>query len=141
MKWLFKTACLLIIAGTLFIFVMGYLSATSYTNRLPDQRPNAMPYVALADEKREMGEQKEQKQHFKLQLSSLNQLKKDWHDYAAMKADAERVGFGEQGKRAANNDESTRELERKMSLENGFNAYVSDMMSVNRSLPDIRYEG
>ncbi|KAI9588006.1 N-acetylgalactosaminyltransferase 6 isoform X2 [Glossina fuscipes] len=143
MKWLFKTACLLIIAGTLFIFAMGYLSASSYTNRLPDQRPNAMPYVALEVEKREMEgqQQQQQQQHVKLQLSPLNQLKKDWHDHAAMKADVERVGFGEQGKRAANNDESTRELERKMSLENGFNAYVSDMISVNRSLPDLRYEG
>lgn len=75
------------------------------------------------------------------QILPPNQMQKDWHDYTGMERDAKRVGFGEQGKRATNNDESTRDLERKMSLENGFNAYLSDMISVNRSVPDIRNKG
>lgn len=190
-KWLFKTACFLIIAGTLFILITGYLSASPYTNR-----PNVVPYEHLsqagqprkhkdhvveeeprrggplvrpvplapsleqADTKDEAEEfnnaideedpnqveeeneqRREQDQKQQQQILPPNQAKKDWHDYTAMERDAKRVGFGEQGKRAANNDESTREIERKMSLENGFNAYLSDMISVNRSVPDIRYKG
>ncbi|XP_078143024.1 polypeptide N-acetylgalactosaminyltransferase 10 isoform X1 [Centroberyx gerrardi] len=62
--------------------------------------------------------------------------RKDWHDYDAIKRDASRSGNGEQGKafplsEADRVDQAYRE--------NGFNIYVSDRISLNRSLPDIRH--
>uniref|UniRef100_A0A665TFJ9 Polypeptide N-acetylgalactosaminyltransferase 10 n=1 Tax=Echeneis naucrates TaxID=173247 RepID=A0A665TFJ9_ECHNA len=60
----------------------------------------------------------------------------DWHDYEAMRRDAARIGNGEQGKpfplmETDQVDQAYRE--------NGFNIYVSNRISLNRSLPDIRH--
>ncbi|KAM3601328.1 uncharacterized protein V6R79_010698 [Siganus canaliculatus] len=60
----------------------------------------------------------------------------DWHDYEAMRRDAARSGNGEQGKAfpLAESDRVDQAYR-----ENGFNIYVSDRISLNRSLPDIRH--
>ncbi|XP_010772388.1 polypeptide N-acetylgalactosaminyltransferase 10, partial [Notothenia coriiceps] len=60
----------------------------------------------------------------------------DWHDYEAMMRDAARSGNGEQGKpfpltETDRVDQAYRE--------NGFNIYISDRISLNRSVPDIRH--
>uniref|UniRef100_A0A671TT68 Polypeptide N-acetylgalactosaminyltransferase n=1 Tax=Sparus aurata TaxID=8175 RepID=A0A671TT68_SPAAU len=60
----------------------------------------------------------------------------DWHDYEAMRRDAARSGNGEQGKpfpltETDRVDQAYRE--------NGFNIYISNRISLNRSLPDIRH--
>lgn len=68
-------------------------------------------------------------------------IRRDWHDYAAMEMDRKRKGPGENGEKLINQNKSTKALEQQMSLENGFNAFISDQISVNRSLPDIRYKG
>ncbi|XP_071402096.1 polypeptide N-acetylgalactosaminyltransferase 10-like [Centroberyx affinis] len=62
--------------------------------------------------------------------------RKDWHDYETIRRDAARSGNAEQGKafplsEADRVDQAYRE--------NGFNIYVSDRISLNRSLPDIRH--
>uniref|UniRef100_A0A668VCT0 Glycosyltransferase 2-like domain-containing protein n=1 Tax=Oreochromis aureus TaxID=47969 RepID=A0A668VCT0_OREAU len=61
----------------------------------------------------------------------------DWHDYEAIRRDAARMGNGEQGKPfpLTENDRVDQAYR-----ENGFNIYVSDRISLNRSLPDIRHE-
>nr|XP_033502410.1 polypeptide N-acetylgalactosaminyltransferase 10-like [Epinephelus lanceolatus] len=83
-----------------------------------------------------------------LRIQGLNQMRKvaqvgldgvrrvDWHDYEAMRRDAARSGNGEQGKpfpltESDRVDQAYRE--------NGFNIYISDRISLNRSLPDIRH--
>ncbi|XP_028349186.1 polypeptide N-acetylgalactosaminyltransferase 10 isoform X3 [Physeter macrocephalus] len=61
---------------------------------------------------------------------------KDWHDKEAIKRDAQRVGNGEQGRPFPMTDA---ERVDQAYRENGFNIYVSDKISLNRSLPDIRH--
>ncbi|XP_054610180.1 polypeptide N-acetylgalactosaminyltransferase 10-like [Dunckerocampus dactyliophorus] len=82
------------------------------------------------------------------QIQGLNQMRKvtqvgqdgvrrtDWHDYDAIRKDAARVGNGEQGKPFPISDAHRVDLAYR---ENGFNIYVSDRISLNRSLPDIRH--
>ncbi|TDG44917.1 hypothetical protein AWZ03_008648 [Drosophila navojoa] len=65
--------------------------------------------------------------------------RKDWHDYKAMEADKARVGLGEHGQ-PASVDPSEKELEQQEYRRNGFNGYLSDRISVNRSVPDVRKE-
>uniref|UniRef100_A0A803J742 Polypeptide N-acetylgalactosaminyltransferase n=2 Tax=Xenopus tropicalis TaxID=8364 RepID=A0A803J742_XENTR len=62
--------------------------------------------------------------------------KKDWHNYEQIRKESEQIGNGEQGKPfpmtdADHVDQAYRE--------NGFNIFVSDKISLNRSLPDIRH--
>ncbi|XP_073424001.1 polypeptide N-acetylgalactosaminyltransferase 10 isoform X1 [Dendrobates tinctorius] len=62
--------------------------------------------------------------------------KKDWHDYDYMRREHDRLGNGEQGKPFPMTDADRVEQAYR---ENGFNIYVSDRISLNRSLPDIRH--
>ncbi|XP_064553984.1 N-acetylgalactosaminyltransferase 4-like [Drosophila montana] len=66
--------------------------------------------------------------------------RRDWHDYEAMAADKLRSGLGEHGLPAAIEDPAEKTLEEKEYRRNGFNGYLSDRISVNRSLPDVRHE-
>ncbi|XP_037543695.1 polypeptide N-acetylgalactosaminyltransferase 10 [Nematolebias whitei] len=61
----------------------------------------------------------------------------DWHDYDSIRRDAARVGNGEQGKPFPLTE--TDQVDQAY-RENGFNIYVSNRISLNRSLPDIRHE-
>lgn len=64
----------------------------------------------------------------------------DWHDYEAIKKDSMRKGTGEQGKpaylTAADSDEYD-----KLYKVNGFNGALSDKISLERAVPDIRHKG
>ncbi|XP_076816066.1 polypeptide N-acetylgalactosaminyltransferase 10-like [Clavelina lepadiformis] len=63
-------------------------------------------------------------------------VKKDWHDYKAIEADRLRTGPGEQGAPVA----LLRGEETKSAvIANGFNILVSNRVSLNRSLSDIRH--
>lgn len=79
-------------------------------------------------------------------LTNLNQkdkeenIKIDWHDYKKIQEDILRSGPGEQGL-GYNLDISEHRLKDKLFRENGFNALVSDKISLNRSLNDIRHPG
>lgn len=66
--------------------------------------------------------------------------RKDWHDYAAMEADKLRSGLGEHGLPAKIEDPAEEEAERLEYRRNGFNGMLSDRISVNRSVPDVRRE-
>ncbi|XP_005725499.1 polypeptide N-acetylgalactosaminyltransferase 10 [Pundamilia nyererei] len=70
------------------------------------------------------------------QLGRNSVRRKDWHDYEAIKRDASRSGNGEQGKPFPLTDADRVDQAYR---ENGFNIYVSDRISLNRSVPDIRH--
>ncbi|KAK5858893.1 hypothetical protein PBY51_003002 [Eleginops maclovinus] len=59
----------------------------------------------------------------------------DWHNYEAIDRDLSRSGNGEQGKAFPLTDADRVDQAYR---ENGFNIYVSDRISLNRSVPDIR---
>lgn len=63
---------------------------------------------------------------------------KDWHDYKFMNYEANRAGPGENG--AAVNITEPEEMKINDALREieGLNVFVSDKISVNRSLPDVR---
>lgn len=71
-------------------------------------------------------------------LKNANAKRIDWHDYAYLEKELARVGVGEMARPeklpVELNDEKD-QLYRK----NGFNALLSDRISVNRSVPDIRH--
>lgn len=64
----------------------------------------------------------------------------DWHDYAYIETERKRHGLGEHGVAA----KLSAELEPKRQAlfdKNGFNGLLSDLISVNRSVADIRHKG
>ncbi|XP_012262672.2 N-acetylgalactosaminyltransferase 6 [Athalia rosae] len=75
-----------------------------------------------------------------VKLDETDDEKIDWHDYRQISQDSRRKGLGEQGVPAFL---SPTEDAVKASLYkvNGFNAALSDKISVNRSVPDIRTPG
>lgn len=71
-------------------------------------------------------------------LKNVNKKRIDWNDYAYQNKEEARSGLGEKGHAETLpvdlNDEKDR-----MYRKNGFNALLSDKISVNRSVPDIRH--
>lgn len=62
----------------------------------------------------------------------------DWHDYKFIDQEKLRKGFGENGSEAKL-PKGLEKLKDFLYKENGFNAALSDLISVNRSVPDIRH--
>ncbi|XP_023609870.1 polypeptide N-acetylgalactosaminyltransferase 10 isoform X5 [Myotis lucifugus] len=102
-----------------------------YRERQPDSTPGG-PGAAVAPAAGQ-GSHNQQKKIFFL---GDGQKLKDWHDKEAIRRDAQRVGNGEQGRPYPMTDA---ERVDQAYRENGFNIYVSDKISLNRSLPDIRH--
>ncbi|XP_033116126.1 polypeptide N-acetylgalactosaminyltransferase 10-like [Anneissia japonica] len=61
----------------------------------------------------------------------------DWHNYSQIEADKQRQGPGEHGMPVKYTSEM-KKTERQDFSANGFNVRVSDMVSLDRSIPDIR---
>lgn len=69
---------------------------------------------------------------------NINGSKIDWHDYDKMTEDKKREGLGEQGN-AAEFKDFDRIVIDDIFAKNGYNGFLSDKISVNRSLNDIRH--
>lgn len=63
----------------------------------------------------------------------------DWHDYEFMKYENSRKGIGENGSQFELYH-MNKTVELILFEQNGFNAVLSDKISLNRSLPDIRHK-
>uniref|UniRef100_A0A3P8R3B5 Polypeptide N-acetylgalactosaminyltransferase n=1 Tax=Astatotilapia calliptera TaxID=8154 RepID=A0A3P8R3B5_ASTCA len=112
----------LLIAALLFLPNVGLWSL--YKDRVFDNSPDSVdgPGVNRAGKGAQLGRN--------------GVRRKDWHDNEAIKRDASRSGNGEQGKPFPLTDADRVDQAYR---ENGFNIYVSDRISLNRSVPDIRH--
>lgn len=63
----------------------------------------------------------------------------DWHDYRFMEMERKRSGIGEHGEPAHIKPDEESERKRLFGL-NGFNGLLSDKVSLNRSVADIRHK-
>lgn len=63
----------------------------------------------------------------------------DWHDYEFMEKERQRSGLGEHGV-AAKLSADLEEKRVEIFNQNGFNGLLSDMISLNRSVADIRHK-
>jgi polypeptide N-acetylgalactosaminyltransferase len=86
----------------------------------------------------EIGENVKRVPFFDDPNTNRERIKIDWHDYAFMKYEASRVGLGEQGEKVELNP-IDKILQDAMYHANGYDAYMSDRVSLNRSLPDVRH--
>lgn len=66
-------------------------------------------------------------------------IKIDWHDYRFMNMEKLRTGLGEHGK-PARLPVDPEQYSANISDQNGFNRQLSDFISLNRSVPDIRHK-
>lgn len=69
-----------------------------------------------------------------------NFMRKDWHNWKQIEYEKSRAGFGEQGDGLILKHPDHIQLNEKLFKQEGLNALISDIISVNRSLPDARPE-
>lgn len=73
-------------------------------------------------------------------VNKLTRARKDWHNYQLYAEEDKRDGIGEHGVGYQLEDAENDELRDKLFSENGYNGFLSDMISVNRSVADIRHK-
>lgn len=69
---------------------------------------------------------------------NVERIKVDWQDHGEMEQDSERVGLGEHGEKAEFKYLDKIEMD-EVFAKNGYNGMLSDKISVNRSVADIRH--
>lgn len=81
--------------------------------------------------------------YFRRRINSYNNYitdKIDWVDYGYLAREANRTGSGERGKPTILSADQV-ELSKTMADGYSYNVLTSDMISLDRSLPDFRHEG
>lgn len=73
------------------------------------------------------------------QKHNVLQKRKDWHDLEHIQKEKARRGPGEQGKAFKLTDPNDIEINNQLLRVNGYYARASDIISVNRSVADIRH--
>lgn len=140
LKWLIKSIIFLLLSLSLLLLITIWISTNSphtknffsrQSSGKVQQHSNVSPILKSGSN----GDKNEE-----LEFIIQEKLRKDWHDYENMYRDLRRIGIGEHGQEATLNGNTDRELENKLSLQYGYNALLSDAISLNRSLPDVRNE-
>lgn len=70
---------------------------------------------------------------------NVKMIKVDWNDYKHIEFEKQRTGIGEHGV-AAFLDAEDEPKRKKLFSQNGFNGLLSDKISLNRSVKDIRHK-
>lgn len=99
-----------------------------------EKRPIVLPYI-----KEDEFEYSEPYSSFFKQKHNVLMQKIDWHDHEAIAADKAKQGPGEQGKSFKLTDPQDIEINNQLLKVNGYYARASDIISVNRSVADIRH--
>lgn len=73
------------------------------------------------------------------QKHNVLQTKVDWHNYTLINSEKKRKGPGEQGKAFKLTKKADILKNSKLNVVNGYSAVASDIISVNRSVADIRH--
>lgn len=98
------------------------------------KRPVVLPYILEDD-----FEYSEPGYSFFKQKHNVRMLKIDWHDHEAIKLEKAKTGPGEQGKAFKLTKPEDIDINNQLLKVNGYYARASDIISVNRSIADIRH--
>lgn len=124
----------------LFVITQLYKHSTSYdaferkTEQHFDDKPIVLPLIS-ADEFHYV----EPSDSFFKQKHNVLQTKVDWHNYTLIDMENHRKGPGEQGKAFKLTDPDDIKRNNELNKVNGYWAVASDIISVNRSVADIRH--
>lgn len=69
---------------------------------------------------------------------NIENIKIDWHDYKFIENEKQREGPGEQGRGVTEVNPDEEDLNQRLFDENGYYGLISDKISVNRSIGDLR---
>lgn len=126
---LLKLLKLLIFTSVVLLIVILFFKSLSKT---PFTQNNLFPSLQKIDQ------QHPRIGRFFGRSRNLENKKIDWHNYELIKKEENRNGIGEHGK-PETLDAKDDELKDRLFHQNGFNALLSDKISLNRSVPDIRH--
>ena len=70
---------------------------------------------------------------------NIENIKIDWHDYKFIDNEVRRVGPGEQGQPVTEVEPDEEDLNQRLFDDNGYYGLISDKISVNRSVVDLRH--
>lgn len=149
---LIKTIILTFVIGTLILMILTWSSSPHSTQFLPgltaklkqlkNEHENILTFNQNENQIKpnDMYNDNDNNNEIKNNKELIKEfVKKDWHDHFSITKQLLQEGLGEKGKPAHLNDNKIKE--RELYNQNGFNAYLSDHISLNRSVPDIRNPG
>lgn len=127
---------LLLCSVTVLLTIFLYKTFSMVIN-LNDEKDNLSP--SMGEAKYQMYHHQKYGAFFNGQTKNVLDKMIDWHDYSFILQEKNRTGLGEHGAsaRLSPADEDER---RKIFNQNGFNGLLSDRISLNRSVADIRHK-